>query len=97
MERYFFVKNINDTGESGIVDFETTKCLCLCDEESSKVILDALNQAKNISFQPPVMRSAFEAVENEIESFIAATDNQMLIKAHKVDLDIVRRHKKHYA
>lgn len=44
-----------------------------------------------------VMRSAFEAVENEIDSFIDATDNQMLIKAHKVDLDIVRRHKKHFA
>ena len=44
-----------------------------------------------------VMRSAFLAVESEIKSFIDATDNKMLIKAHKVDLDIVRRHKKHFA
>ena len=44
-----------------------------------------------------VMRSAFLALESEIKSFIDATDNKMLIKAHRVDLDIVRRHKKHFA
>lgn len=62
MERYFFVKNINDTGQEGIVDFETTKLLCLCDEENSKVILNALNQEKNISSYPHVSKPFSPAV-----------------------------------
>lgn len=42
--------------------------------------------------------NVLDSVAAEIRSFIDATDNQMLIKAHKIDLDIISRHKKtiHY-
>ena len=66
------------------------------------VTIDELVYAKlcdgfDFKLNKALMRSAFLAVESEIKSFIDATDNKMLIKAHNVDLDIVRRHKKHFA
>ena len=40
--RYIFAKNINNTGETGIVDLTTFKLLCICDEANSKILLEAL-------------------------------------------------------
>lgn len=40
--RYIFAKNINNTGEAGIVDLATEKTLCLCGEANSELLLEAL-------------------------------------------------------
>ncbi len=40
--RYVFVKKINETNETGIVELESLKAICLCDEKNSKLILKAL-------------------------------------------------------
>lgn len=51
-------------------------------------------QAKQEGFSEEQMRKCFEAVENEIKSFMDATENQMLIKGLRESLLIVGRHKK---
>lgn len=40
--KYVFAGNINNTGETGIVDIHTQTLLCLCNEEKAKIILKAL-------------------------------------------------------
>lgn len=43
-EDYQFVRNINDTGETGIIILSNPpKLLCYCSEENSKTILKALS------------------------------------------------------
>ena len=44
MEKYHFVKKINGTDETGIMDIESQKLICLCTEENSELLLKALRQ-----------------------------------------------------
>jgi len=44
MEKYHFVKKINGTDETGIMDVESQKLICLCTEENSELLLKALRQ-----------------------------------------------------
>jgi len=46
--KYIFVKNINKTKQSGIIDTDSQKLLCICLEDTSKIILKALNKS-NVS------------------------------------------------
>lgn len=48
---YMFALNINDSGESGIVDIYSQTVLCLCSEDNSKIILHALSLAIDKSNQ----------------------------------------------
>lgn len=41
--RYIFAKNVNKTKNNGIIDLKTNKLVCLCDEENSKLLVDALD------------------------------------------------------
>lgn len=40
--RYLFGKNINGTGMTGIVDLQTSKVVCLCDQFQKDKIIKAL-------------------------------------------------------
>lgn len=53
------------------------------------IMLDAIEEYVNNR-----LTEQAESIEREVQSFSDATDNDMLKKAHKVDLDIIRRHKK---
>ena len=44
MEKYHFVRKINGTDETGIMDVESQKLICLCTEENSELLLKALRQ-----------------------------------------------------
>lgn len=48
MEKYVFVKKINGTDETGIVDISKTppELICLCSEHQSNRLLQALNSSK---------------------------------------------------
>lgn len=41
-QKYVFARNINNMGMDGIIDPNTQTLLCLCHDEQSKIILDAL-------------------------------------------------------
>lgn len=43
--RYVFATKLNDTEAAGILDLHTGKLLCVCTEENSKIIIDALKKA----------------------------------------------------
>jgi len=49
---YVFARNINNTGETGIVDVDTLTIICLCTETHSETLLQALKISSNM----PVIR-----------------------------------------
>lgn len=57
--KYIFVRNINDTGETGIVDVESHEIICLCDEANSQLLLDAL---RLYSGEKPVCNHAYKKI-----------------------------------
>ena len=42
--KYIFARNINEGNVSGIIDLEKQRIVCLCSEDNSKLILQALNE-----------------------------------------------------
>lgn len=42
--KYMFATNINGTEESGIIDMDVMKLICICPKENSELLLQALNK-----------------------------------------------------
>lgn len=49
MTEYVFAHNINNSGQSGIIDLNSKKIICFCTEENSKLLLEALEIYKKKS------------------------------------------------
>lgn len=73
--KYAFATNINKTGTSGIVDVKTQTILCICTEETSKIILEALKSSNKQSSERGVLAQALPCIDftfaTRLKSFVS--------------------------
>jgi len=43
--KYIFAKNINGSGEAGIIELDSMEVMCLCTEPKSELLLKALSMS----------------------------------------------------
>lgn len=66
---YKYGENINDTGESGIINISTMMVLCICPEDNAEIILKALKKSENIDLGNVSLNE-----QNEVTVLCAAND-----------------------
>ncbi len=56
---YVFAQNINNTGETGIIEIYSGKLICFCNVENSKLILSALESHEEL-----------DTIKNQLDTLI---------------------------
>lgn len=74
--RYIFGKNLNNTKKNGIVDLKTNKIVCLCDEENSKLLVDALDTYNQNKAGDQVTEIKYYLIIQKIVNDVMMTDEK---------------------
>lgn len=74
--RYIFAKNVNKTKNNGIIDLKTNKLICLCDEENSKLLVDALDTYNQNKAGDQVTEIKYYLIIQKIVNDVMMTDEK---------------------